>query len=115
MAQLFHGAANFLLSFRIESALNQREKPPVFLQQVRPDPLNVVAAPLHNFLAVLAILHPLLDALEVCLLRSFTRFVFATHPFQGCRNALHVALQGGKEDLLLLEDMIVKNQCDLLG
>src|SRR5208337_5400422 len=75
LAQFLHGAANFLLSFRIEAAFHQWEQTPVFSQQMCAHPLNIVAAAFRYFLPILTTLRPLLDALDKRLLRNFARLV----------------------------------------
>src|SRR5208337_3134119 len=113
LAQFLHGAANFLLSFRIETAFHQREQTPVFSQQMRAHPLNIAAATFRYFLPVLATLRPLLDALEKRLLRNLARVVFPPHAFYGCREALHVSLERGIQNLFLLFNMSMKNKRNL--
>src|SRR5579859_8106040 len=111
--QFLHGAAHQLLSIRIKSALDQRQKAAVLIQKMPAHPLDVTPAGLHHGFAALATLGETLEAIEKRLFHFFTSITRFTHALDCRRYALDVLLQRGIKNLFLLFQMRVERPGNL--
>jgi hypothetical protein len=107
LAQLLHSAAHGLLRSRIQSAFNQGEESPIFIQKVIPQPKDILAAALHHLMRISSAFEQAVQTLVKGLLGLLSGIVFEPHAVKGESNAVHTFLKNGVKDLLFLINMSV--------